>query len=88
MAKVNEIPEEGGNINWNRFEKSGKTKKRKKTSPAQDNSEVEEEKQSLTDDEQTSAYPDDFLADVNLMRKKIGVRDMPTGEEEISDLED
>jgi len=76
--KLNEIPEEGGYVNWDKFEKKAEEKpKKKKYKKA---GKVVDEKVELSEKESASPYPDEFLADVNQLRKKMGIRDVRVDE--------
>lgn len=75
MSKKNELPEEGGNVNWERLERFSKgsenkrhTKKKKKEASSK---EVNEEVSKLSAEEKALPYPDEFLAEINLMRRAI-----------------
>ncbi len=73
MAKKN-TQNEAGNVDWARLERTEKKAKKKKQ---EDNTSynpkaIEDEKQKLPEDDKQLPYPDDFLADVNLLNKSIG----------------
>lgn len=76
MANKNEIPDEAGNVNWDKMvNKKDDSKKRiKKTVDVEE--EVKAEKDKLTKKDKSFPYPDDFLADINLMVKKSGMNNM------------
>ncbi len=80
MANKNELPEEAGNVNWDKmYNKTSDSKKRvKKTVDLEE--EVKEEKEKLTKKEKSFPYPDDFLADVNVMLKKSGMNNMKSSD--------
>lgn len=80
MVNKNEVPEEAGNVNWGKMvnNTSNSTKRVKKTIDLE--GEVKEEKEKLTKKEKTFPYPDDFLADVNVMLKKSGMNNMKSSD--------
>ncbi len=82
MAKKNELPEEAGNVNWDKmFNKPSDSNSKKRVKKTVDlEEEVKEEKEKLTKKEQSFPYPDDFLADVNVMLKKSGMNSMKSSD--------
>ena len=75
MSIIDENPnEEAGNVNWDKLEgqdSSPSKPKKKKTTTVDE--EVQEEVKNLTEEEKSLPYPDEFLADINFMRKDLGV---------------
>ena len=78
MSKNNEIPSEGGHVNWDKLGRTprkggsnGRVQKAKTKVQHENEEEVAAELNLLTEEEKASPYPDEFLAEVNLMRKKI-----------------
>ena len=94
MSKNNELPEEAGKVNWSRLESlSGKGKKGKKPSKskkAEDNSLVKAVAQNLSEEEKMSPYPDEFLAEINIMRNDLdgGGADLLNIEEDEGEVPD
>jgi hypothetical protein len=78
MANKNELPEEAGNVNWNKmFNKPSDSNSKKRVKKTVDvEEEVKEAQDKLTKKEKSFPYPDDFLADVNVMIKKSGMNNM------------
>jgi len=86
MSNIDEIPEEGGFVDWDRLEgkqDNSKPKKKRRATDDELDEDVVEELKSLTEEEKESPYPDDFLADVNSMRKNFGINNL-----DISHLKD
>ena len=85
MSKKNDLPDEAGKVDWERLEqyskKKGGQKKKKKTSD--DDALIKAVAANLTEEEKNSPYPDDFLADINIMRN-----DLDGGGIDLSSLEE
>lgn len=75
MSNIDEIPEEAGAVNWDKIEGKTEGKKPKKKKVEGLEEDILEEMDQLSEDEKSSPYPDEFLADVNFMRKDLGVGD-------------
>ncbi|MGB0521317.1 MAG: hypothetical protein ACPGJS_00080 [Flammeovirgaceae bacterium] len=75
MSNIDEIPDEAGNVNWDKLEGKKSDDKPKKKKVIDLEEEVQEEMKNLTADEKSMLYPDEFLADINFMRKDLGVGD-------------
>jgi hypothetical protein len=78
MNKNNEIPNEGGHVNWEKLERpkrkatnDGRVRKAKVKVQHENQEEVDAEVKRLSEEEKSLPYPDAFLAEINLMRKKI-----------------
>ncbi len=72
MSKKNDLPEEAGKVNWSRLESYSKKKDKKaKKKKAEDDTLVKAVAQNLSEEEKASPYPDDFLAEINIMRNDI-----------------
>jgi hypothetical protein len=92
MSKKDEVPQEGGKVNWDKLERlsqkgDGKSKKKKKKHSA-NHAEVQAARvqaavKKLSDAERSLPYPDEFLAEINLMRGQIDSSGL-----DLSDLED
>jgi hypothetical protein len=87
MAKKPEKTiESAGNVDWERLESMPQN--RKKTSGEFiDKEAIEAEKKNLTEQEKALPYPEDFLADINLLRKNISneSQNMPIHKEDEGD---
>ena len=83
MSNIDEIPSEGGFVNWDKLEGKSEGKPKKKKVEDKLDEEVVEELENLTEEEKESPYPDEFLADVKSMRKNFGINNL-----DISHLKD
>ncbi len=63
---------EAGNVNWERLEQLTGKKQKKKVLPSESDEEIKHEARNLSNAEKQMPYPDEFLADVNLLNKSIG----------------
>lgn len=71
--KKKDLPNEAGNVNWEKLEKeSKKGKTNREDNSGYDPEQIEAEKKNLTQQDKSMPYSDDFLADVNLLNKSIG----------------
>lgn len=71
MSKKNEIPEEAGKVNWDKlqnFSQKGGGKKKKKQQLPKDRSFIKAVAKKLSEEEKAMPYPDEFLAEINIMR--------------------
>jgi hypothetical protein len=87
MAKKPEKTiESAGNVDWERLESMPQNRK-KTAEEFMDKEGIEAEKKNLTEQEKALPYPEDFLADINLMRKNISKesQNMPIHEEDEGD---
>lgn len=73
MAKKEVKIETAGKVNWEKLEAQSTKKKRPLKEEQPDIEGIEHEKKNLTPYEKSLPYPEDFLADINLLRKKINV---------------
>ena len=64
-------PKKIEDIDWDALEQEDSLKYAGKDDETYDEAAIEEEKKLLTEEEKSSPYPDDFLADINLMNKSI-----------------
>ncbi len=64
-------PKKMEDIDWEALEREDNLKYAGKDSETYDEAAIEEEKKLLSEEEKSSPYPDDFLADINLMNKSI-----------------
>ncbi|GAB4328840.1 MAG: hypothetical protein OHK0038_02790 [Flammeovirgaceae bacterium] len=90
MAKKKEkIVESAGNVDWEKLESMPQNRE-KNLEELVDKEGIEAEKKKLTDKEKALPYPEDFLADINLLRKNIDsqTRNLNLLEEEDDDQED
>lgn len=72
MKKKEIKVETAGKVNWEKLEaKPVKKKKRASLEELPDVEGIEEEKKNLTSHERSLPYPEEFLADINLLRKRL-----------------
>lgn len=83
MSNIDEIPSEGGFVNWDKLEGKTDSKPKKKKAAEELDEDIVDEMKNLTEDEKDSPYPDEFLADIKNMRKDLGVHSL-----DISHLKD
>lgn len=92
MSKKNELPEEAGKVNWDRLERySQKSDGRKKKKKRVDDDElVKAVAENLSEEEKSSPYPDEFLAEINIMRNDLdgSPLDLSTLEEDDGEMPD
>ena len=85
MSKEN--PSKMNEIDWEALERDDRLKDREKDVEDYDGTAIAEEKEKLTEEEKNSPYPDDFLADINLLNKSIK-NNMNSFKEEIGSEEE
>jgi|GEM_PF-6539082 len=81
-------PKKMEDIDWEALENEDKLRYAGKDEETYDVSAIEEEKNQLSEKEKSSPYPDDFLADINLLNKEIKKNSNklnPSDEEEKND---
>ena len=96
MSKKNEIPEEGGKVNWDkleRFSQKGGGNKKKKQQLPKDKSLIKAVAENLSEEEKAMPYPDEFLAEINIMRGEfttsgIDLENIEEGEDDDLDTVD
>ncbi|MEH0154893.1 hypothetical protein V6R21_12180 [Limibacter armeniacum] len=76
--KAKEV-DESGEINWEALEAADR-RDELGDEETPDVKQIEKEKETLSDEEKSSPYPDDFLADWNLLRKTIEPEDEEEGD--------
>lgn len=64
-------PNKMEDIDWEALENEDRLRYAGKDEETYDVSAIEEEKNQLSEEEKDSPYPDDFLADINLLNKEI-----------------
>ena len=65
--KINKMED----IDWEALENEDRLRYAGKDEETYDVNAIEEEKNQLSEEEKSSPYPDDFLADINLLNKEI-----------------
>lgn len=66
-----EDPKKMEDIDWEALEEEDRLTHAGKDVESYDKEAIEAEKAKLSEEEKTSPYPDDFLADINLLNKEI-----------------
>ena len=66
-----ESPKKMEDIDWEALENEDKLRYAGKNEEMYDSHAIDKEKKQLTEEEKNSPYPDDFLADLNLLNKEI-----------------
>ncbi|MEM1135639.1 MAG: hypothetical protein AAGI07_07345 [Bacteroidota bacterium] len=66
-----EEPEKMEDIDWDALEAEDRLAHAGKDVEDYDKKAIDAEKEKLSEEEKTSPYPDDFLADINLLNKEI-----------------
>lgn len=72
MSKKKEIPEQAGHVNWDNLQNySQKAGKSKKPQLPKDRSYIKAVAKNLSEEEKAMPYPDEFLAEINIMRSEF-----------------
>ncbi len=70
--KKEQVSEQAGNVNWKSLDKETKSRRKDDEDGDGYNPEaIKKEVEQLSEDEHSSPYPDEFLADVNMMSREI-----------------